>query len=118
MKAKLTVLGSGTSMGVPTIGCTCAVCHSPDARDRRTRPVLAGPLPNLFMTQFQVAAKAFQGLCDFNGIQVFALYILNQGNLCDGAVVNVHLNTGHFPDPRFPSSPPTPLACDDHPATA
>jgi phosphoribosyl 1,2-cyclic phosphate phosphodiesterase len=38
MKATLTVLGSGTSMGVPTIGCTCAVCHSPDARDRRTRP--------------------------------------------------------------------------------
>src|SRR5262249_42262161 len=38
MKASLTVLGSGTSMGVPTIGCTCAVCHSPDPRDRRTRP--------------------------------------------------------------------------------
>jgi phosphoribosyl 1,2-cyclic phosphate phosphodiesterase len=38
MKATLTVLGSGTSMGVPTIGCTCAVCHSPDPRDRRTRP--------------------------------------------------------------------------------
>ena len=38
MKATLTVLGSGTSMGVPTIGCTCAVCRSPDARDRRTRP--------------------------------------------------------------------------------
>jgi len=38
MKAILTVLGSGTSMGVPTIGCDCAVCHSTDARDRRTRP--------------------------------------------------------------------------------
>jgi phosphoribosyl 1,2-cyclic phosphate phosphodiesterase len=38
MNATLTVLGSGTSMGVPTIGCTCAVCHSPDPRDRRTRP--------------------------------------------------------------------------------
>ncbi len=38
MKAKLTVLGSGTSMGVPTIGCSCAVCHSADPRDRRTRP--------------------------------------------------------------------------------
>jgi signal transduction histidine kinase len=38
MKAKLTVLGSGTSMGVPTIGCDCAVCHSSDPRDRRTRP--------------------------------------------------------------------------------
>jgi len=38
MKAVLTVLGSGTSMGVPTIGCACAVCSSPDPHDRRTRP--------------------------------------------------------------------------------
>lgn len=38
MQATLTVLGSGTSMGVPTIGCDCAVCHSPDPHDRRTRP--------------------------------------------------------------------------------
>ncbi|MBO0911449.1 MAG: MBL fold metallo-hydrolase [Acidobacteria bacterium] len=38
MRARLTVLGSGTSMGVPTIGCDCAVCRSPDPHDRRTRP--------------------------------------------------------------------------------
>jgi phosphoribosyl 1,2-cyclic phosphate phosphodiesterase len=38
MKATLTVLGSGTSMGVPTIGCSCAVCRSSDPRDHRTRP--------------------------------------------------------------------------------
>jgi phosphoribosyl 1,2-cyclic phosphate phosphodiesterase len=38
MKATLTVLGSGTSMGVPTIGCTCAVCSSSDPHDDRTRP--------------------------------------------------------------------------------
>jgi len=38
VKATLTVLGSGTSMGVPTIGCNCGVCTSSDPRDRRTRP--------------------------------------------------------------------------------
>jgi phosphoribosyl 1,2-cyclic phosphate phosphodiesterase len=38
MKATLTVLGSGTSMGVPTVGCDCAVCHSSDPHDRRLRP--------------------------------------------------------------------------------
>jgi phosphoribosyl 1,2-cyclic phosphate phosphodiesterase len=38
MKATLTVLGSGTSMGVPTLGCKCGVCTSADPMDRRTRP--------------------------------------------------------------------------------
>jgi phosphoribosyl 1,2-cyclic phosphate phosphodiesterase len=34
---KLTFLGTGTSFGVPQIGCRCAVCRSPDPRDKRTR---------------------------------------------------------------------------------
>jgi len=43
MEATLTFLGSGTSMGVPTLGCDCAVCTSAtsptgDPRNRRTRP--------------------------------------------------------------------------------
>ena len=39
-KIRLKVLGSGTSMGVPTLACPCAVCHSTDERDKRLRPSL------------------------------------------------------------------------------
>jgi phosphoribosyl 1,2-cyclic phosphate phosphodiesterase len=41
MLATLTFLGSGTSMGVPTLGCTCAVCtdaYIAGSPNRRTRP--------------------------------------------------------------------------------
>ena len=38
MQGQLTFLGTGTSMGVPTLGCTCAVCTSDDPHDRRLRP--------------------------------------------------------------------------------
>lgn len=34
---KLTFLGTGTSFGVPQVGCHCAVCRSSDPRDRRSR---------------------------------------------------------------------------------
>ena len=35
--AELTFLGTGTSCGVPVVGCHCATCTSPDPRDRRQR---------------------------------------------------------------------------------
>jgi len=38
MPLTIRVLGSGTSSGVPTIGCSCPVCHSGDPRDTRLRP--------------------------------------------------------------------------------
>ena len=37
MKTRLTFLGTGTSQGVPMIGCSCEVCRSSDPRDKRYR---------------------------------------------------------------------------------
>jgi len=37
---KATFLGTGTSVGIPVIGCNCTICHSPDLRNRRRRSSL------------------------------------------------------------------------------
>lgn len=38
MRGTLQFLGTGGSVGVPVIGCSCAVCHSPDPLNQRLRP--------------------------------------------------------------------------------
>jgi len=43
---KVLMLGTGTSHGVPMIGCTCATCRSTDPRDRRLRPSIYVDVPD------------------------------------------------------------------------
>jgi phosphoribosyl 1,2-cyclic phosphate phosphodiesterase len=43
--ARVVFLGTGTSHGVPMIGCTCAVCRSTDPRDKRLRPSIYLDVP-------------------------------------------------------------------------
>ena len=67
---KVTILGSGTSTGVPEIGCTCPVCTSTDPRDRRLRCsalIEAGSGVRRFRSGDRVAVnvETFCGECFF-----------------------------------------------------
>lgn len=51
IRGQLVLLGTGTSVGVPTIGCACRVCRSPNPRNQRTRcsAILGLPEGNLLI---------------------------------------------------------------------
>lgn len=64
MSFRVTLLGSGTSTGVPVIGCRCKVCTSTDPRNQRSRPGLLLQLPDrrtvLFDTSADLRAQALR----------------------------------------------------------
>ncbi len=62
MSLQLTFLGTGTSAGVPMIGCACPVCASADPRDRRSRAsvLLRFPDPSLRVAEEHAAFNPAQ----------------------------------------------------------
>jgi phosphoribosyl 1,2-cyclic phosphate phosphodiesterase len=72
------VLGSGTSQGVPMIGCSCAVCSSTDPRNRRTRTSVHVVMDGLHV---QVdAAPELRLQCLAGGVDKLDLFILTHGH--------------------------------------
>jgi phosphoribosyl 1,2-cyclic phosphate phosphodiesterase len=72
------ILGSGTSQGVPMIGCGCPVCTSADPRNRRTRASAHVVMDGLHI---QVdAAPEFRLQCLGAGISQLDLFILTHGH--------------------------------------
>src|SRR5262245_58954288 len=72
------LLGTGTSQGVPMIACSCAVCTSPDPRNRRTRASIHVVMDGL---RVQVdAAPEFRLQCLREKIEWVDVFILTHGH--------------------------------------
>jgi phosphoribosyl 1,2-cyclic phosphate phosphodiesterase len=71
-------LGTGTSQGVPMIACDCAVCTSPDSRNKRTRASIHVIMDGLHL---QVdASPEFRLQCLANDIRWVDLFFLTHGH--------------------------------------
>lgn len=64
MALELTFLGTGTSAGVPMIGCDCGVCTSQDPRDRRDRASVVVSYPRGGTPTPEAAAQRYTVLID------------------------------------------------------
>ena len=72
------LLGTGTSQGVPMIACDCAVCTSPDPRNRRTRTAAHVVMDGLHI---QIdAPPEFRLQCVEHGVKWIDFFILTHGH--------------------------------------
>ncbi|MES2744761.1 MAG: MBL fold metallo-hydrolase [Bdellovibrionota bacterium] len=78
---RVTILGSGTSTGVPVIGCTCSVCKSPHIKNKRTR------------ASIMVSTRNRNLLIDTS--PELRLQILNNGFTTIDAVLYSHMHADH-----------------------
>ncbi|MCQ2173602.1 MAG: MBL fold metallo-hydrolase [Bacteroidales bacterium] len=128
MKAKLTFLGTGTSSGVPMLGCSCPVCVSKDPRDKRLRAsayVEYGGLSILVDCGPDFRQQALRsGIDHIDGILLTHNHMDHTGglddtralNLCEGHPMNIYCEryvedslkktyAYAFAEPRYPGAP-------------
>jgi phosphoribosyl 1,2-cyclic phosphate phosphodiesterase len=78
MSVELIFLGSGTSAGVPMIGCHCEVCSSSDPKDKRSRPsvlISQGGTRVLVDTSPELRLQ-----CVANGIDMIDAVVITHGH--------------------------------------
>lgn len=107
---KITFLGTGTSVGIPVIGCECRVCRSTDPRNRRWRSSLyveAGGTHLLIDTSldFREQALAFRVprvdaalITHSHADHIFGLDDIRRYNTMQGAVIPVYGSAGTIAD--------------------
>ncbi|HOX38686.1 MAG TPA: MBL fold metallo-hydrolase [Candidatus Brocadiia bacterium] len=98
---RLTFLGTGTSYGVPVIGCRCRICSSPDPRNNRCRPsalvevrgttllIDAGPELRMQSIRFGVAGIDAVLLTHAHADHIFGLDDLRAFNVIAGRALDV-----------------------------
>lgn len=128
MKARLTFLGTGTSSGIPMLGCKCEVCHSTDPRDKRLRAsvlVEYGGLTIMVDCGPDFRQQAMRaGVDHLDGILLTHNHMDHIGglddtralNLCEGHPINIYcekyvedsikrMYAYAFAEPKYPGAP-------------
>ena len=108
MSIELTFLGTGTSQGVPVIGCDCAVCHSADRRDRRYRTsgllhldghnVLIDATPELRLQCLENDVRRVDAVLvtHTHADHVFGLDDMRRFNQLQGEVIGLYADAEHL----------------------
>ncbi|MEP6755891.1 MAG: MBL fold metallo-hydrolase [Chthonomonadales bacterium] len=109
---RITILGSGTSHGVPMIGCKCAICTSTNPKNRRYRPsitvevngkvILVDTSTELRMQSLQFGVDQVDAvmITHTHADHIFGMDDLRRFNDLSGDVIPVYANEDHQADIR------------------